>query len=133
MGPTGNKAAIMGKKPDGSAMPGPPTGHEKRRRLRAEAVLLVRYAVLAWTGLLFVLLVSLIGVVDLDVRLITDAAMTYAGVVAAVMLAVGTTGLLIWVGELAKGRLKRRVAQLPAHGPGGRNSVWDKWLDFPSC
>ena len=109
------------------------TREERSRRLRADAILLIRYGVLFWTVILLVLLVSLLDVVRFSRSKIAGAVLTYAGVLAAVGIAVGTGWILIWACSLAVARLRGLAARRSAVELGGRNDLWDEWLDVPGA
>jgi hypothetical protein len=103
----------------------------KLRRLRADAIVLARYAVMAWTFLMLVLLASLIDILDFTPGEVASVVFCYAGGVAAIGLAVSAVGLLIWGCILAVGRLKRLAAGHYAPEPDDRDVLWDEWLDGP--
>jgi len=115
----------------GLADPGPSALHVRLRRLLADAIVLARYAILAWSFLFVVLIVSLIDIVDFRPNEIARAALTYAGVVAAIVFAVGGVGLLISGGMLAVGRVKQLASRHYTPEPGDQHDLWDEWLDLP--
>jgi hypothetical protein len=95
----------------------------------ADAIVLARYAILAWTFLMLVLLASLIDILDFTPGEVASVVFCYTGGVAAIGLAVGAVGLLIWGGLLAVGRLERPAARPSSHGADNHDGLWDEWLD----
>ena len=100
------------------------------RGLKAEAILLARCAILFWTVILLVLLVSLVGVVDLQLeeQVVAGAAMTYAGVLVAVVLSVGAA----WGRHRGDREAQHRLTiRRTSPAPGDRDGLWDEWMDMP--